>query len=178
MNMIRALILLLSLAIPVIAYSSTTSSLSYDEIKNGRGDEPKRDLTHYTTASGAVVRIGSTLRLSSPSGVGASTVGSASTVYGSNAYAVNYFKFIYNGSMGSTVWKAMLSPDPLLINAPGTMQGVEVRVQRIHLGGTKRKPYVWAECAVVNTREAGNISGIVTVWDLDLALRFGEITAD
>ena len=167
--MIRLLMIVLAIAVPAIAQSATGTSLAYDDIKNGRGSEPKRDLTQYTTSSGDVIGVGAVLRLGSSSGVGASIVSGASV------HASNYFKFIYNGSMGSTIWKAMLVPDPLILNAPGTMQGVDVRVQRVHLGGMKRKPYVWAECEVTNSREAGNISGIVTIWDLDLAIRFGEI---
>ena len=157
------------------AHSSTPNTLTYDDIKNGRGDEVKRDLIEYTAYNGDTIKVGGSVRLMSPSGTGLSTVGATNTVYGSNAYGFQYFKYIYNGAMNSTVWKAMLTVDPSVLNAPGTMSQVDVTVRRVHLGGTQRKPYVWAECTVNNKRDTANLTGTITVWDVDGAIKFNEI---
>lgn len=161
--------LLFVLAFSVSVYASTPHSLSYSDIQDGLGDEARRDITKYTTRDGTIIEIGNVLRLENPTG-------SATTALSYTAVSFSYFKYVFNGTMAASISKAALSPDPSIVNAPGDLTLVEVEVTRIHLGGTNRKPYVWAECELLHKREARNLSGVLTVSDLDAAFRSGEVS--
>ena len=88
---------------------------------------------------------------------------------------------IYNGTYKATIGKTILlalagsTYDPTLYMAPAKLSGADMRVQRIKLAGTKKRPVVWIECELVNSRDKANISGIITIADYDAATRLGEI---
>ena len=164
--------LLFVLAFSTSGYASTPYSLSYSDIQDGLGSEARRDITEYTTRDGTIIKIGNLLRLEKPTGL--ATTAPSYTL--STAVSFSYFKYVFNGTMAASMSKAALSPDPSIVNAPGDLTLVEVQVTRIHLGGTNRKPYVWAECELLHSREARNLSGVVTVSDIDAAFRSGEVS--
>jgi hypothetical protein len=114
-------------------------------------------------------------------GAGASGAGLGAGV--ATAVGSSWYTQVYNGTQAATMGKAVLAglagvPNPALYMAPATLQGTQVKVVRLKLAGTRGKPTVWAECEIVDQKARENRSGLVTVGDLDQALRLGEVTSD
>lgn len=161
--------------------------VSHSQIADGRDGVEKGFLSGYETAYGYTVSVGDTIAVNVPTGsanqlaaLSGSGYGSYAGVTGTTGTSVgqSYFKYIFNGTYAATVTKMLLSGasiDPLLYQAPGTLAGSEMKIIRIKLDGTKKRPVVWMECELVNSREKANFSGVITISDYDLAMRAGEI---
>jgi hypothetical protein len=176
-----------------LALGQDGGTLHHADIADGRPAGLEEGFFHaYETEAGFTLEVGDVLTLSTPLGSSASILavgggGAAGSVGLGLAHgtAVNsaWYKTIYNGTQSATMGKMVLvalgtTPDPALYMAPQSIAGTQVRVQRMKLAGTKKKPIVWAECEFVNTAERKNASGIITVGDVDLALRLGEVASD
>lgn len=163
--------------------------ISYSQIADGRQGIEKGFLSGYETPYGYTVKIGDIIAVNVPSGTAAQGTALSGSAYNSSAMVTatagtsvgkTYFQHIYNGTYAATVAKLALAAladdyDPLFYSAPGTLSGSEMKVIRIKLDGTKKRPVVWMECELVNSREKANLSGIITISDYDLAMRAEEI---
>jgi hypothetical protein len=152
----------------------------HSDIVDGRPDSlPEGFVQAYETGAGFTLEVGDTLTLGQPQGASATAMGNATVA---TAVGRSWYASVYNGTQAATMGKAVLSglsgaPDPALYMAPASLAGAEVRVVRMKLAGTKRKPTVWAECELVEAKSRANSSGIVTVSDIDLALRTQEVSS-
>jgi hypothetical protein len=161
--------------------------LTYGEIADGRGELEEGFVERYEAGDGYPVTVGDVLRLGEPSGssarvsvVGANVSGSATSYGVGVASGSSWYAHIANGTWASTIGKSVLAgiaqmPDPALIMAPASLTGTDVRVVRMKLGGTRKHPVVWMECAFVASRESANASGLLTITDYDTAVRVGEV---
>jgi hypothetical protein len=169
-----------------------TRVLRHADIADGRPVDILEGFYHsYETAHGFTLNVGDRLTLSTPLGSSASitAVGGGGGAYGGGVGVVRgssvgsvYYTTVYNGTQSATMAKAVMlalagNVDPSLYMAPLSLAGAEVQVARMRLGGTKKRPSVWAECELVNSGEKANTSGIITVGDVDVAIRLGEVSS-
>jgi hypothetical protein len=184
--------LLVTLLWTCLAQAQESTVLQYSAIADGRPPSIEEGFyDSYVTAAGFTLDVGDTLTLAVPlgssqqvygvaGGVGAGAVGGGG-MHGS-AVSSGWYTTIYNGKQAATMAKAVLAglsgaPDPAMYMAPQSLAGAEVRVTALKLAGTKRRPYVWAECEFVNTADRENISGFITIGNVDDAVRLGEIVS-
>ena len=174
---------------------SNLPTVRYSDIADGRPDSLEEAyIGAYETQYGYSVKIGDIVAVDRPTG--SSVSGSGSTIgAGSNGLGVavsrvtavqsNWFTTVYNGTYAASVGKmvglgfvsglAGQTLDPALFMAPASLSGAEIRVLRMKLGGTKKRPVVWMECELVSLKDKANSSGIITIADYDDSIRAGEI---
>lgn len=183
---------MITLCLVQLGYAQERPLLRHAEIADGRpADIDEGFLKAYETEHGFTLDLGDRLTLSTPLGSSASITavaggGGAGGVGGGavrgSAIQNVYYKTVYNGTQAATMAKAVTlavsgNVDPALFMAPQSIAGTEVQVVRIKLAGTKKRPVVWAECKFVNESDKKNASGIVTVGDVDEAVRLGEVVS-
>jgi hypothetical protein len=160
--------------------------ISHSQIADGRQGLEKGFLSGYETAYGYTVSVGDVIAVNVPTGSAAQVTALSGSAYSSRVGVTattgtsvgrSYFKFIFNGTYAATVSKMLLlgAADPTLYQAPGTLSGSEMKVIRIKLDGTNKRPVVWMECELINSREKANLSGVITISDYDMAMNAGEI---
>jgi len=98
--------------------------------------------------------------------VGGAATGRNTAVAVSSATSVGsaYFAYIFNGTYKATVGKMLLVGlggvnDPTVYQAPASLSGVDVQVNRIKLGGTKRRPVIWMECGLISSKDKAARAG-------------------
>ncbi|MEE2751872.1 MAG: hypothetical protein VX519_10610 [Myxococcota bacterium] len=186
-------IVILSLVLSANSHAGeqiTNHVVKHADIADGRPSYIQKGfIKSYETQYGYSVSVGDTIAVHVPGGVAANTVavGGGATNNGLGAgvsvattVTNQYFQYVYNGTYGATVAKAILAglggtSDPTIYMAPASLQGAEIQVSKIKLAGTKRKPIIWMECALVSAKDKANFSGVITISDYDAAMRLGEI---
>lgn len=154
--------------------------VKHEDIADGRPDSlPEGFVQSYETGQGFTLDLGDTLTLGAPQGSSATAMGNANVV---TAVGRSWYSMVYNGTQAATMGKAVLMglsgvPDPAMFMAPASLAGSQVRVVRMKLAGTKRKPTIWVECEFIEAKDRENSSGILTVSDIDNALRIGEVSS-
>jgi hypothetical protein len=173
------------------AHAQDGKVLHHADIANGRPSTVEAGFYQsYETEQGFVLDVGDTLTLAkppdtpAPAGAGATIqlAGLRDGATSDSAAGSAWYPDIYNGTQTATMAKAILAGMygtmmPSLYMAPLSLAGTDVRVTRIRLAGTRKRPYVWAECTFVNSSDRKNASGIITIGDVDKALRMGEVTS-
>lgn len=173
------------LLVPALATAQDEAipQLSYDELREGRGEElEKGEVLEYTTRQGQVLVPGTLLEL----GVAGGRASSRAEVALSADFSVGsgvenkFFETVYNGSRGAAVAKAVFfglggNINPGNYMAPASLQGAAIEVDQIELGGPEKRRAVLVTCTVVDSRYAPNKRGIVTIADIDFALANGEV---
>jgi hypothetical protein len=164
--------------------------VSHAEIADGRPSGMQKGfIRSYETHYGYSVSLGDLISVHVPGGIASNTVvvgaGGAGSIMGGGVAAATtvtsqYFQYVYNGTYMATVAKAALAgiggtSDPTIFMAPASLSGSEIRVTRIKLAGTKRRPVIWMECELVNAKDKANLSGVITISDYDSAIRLNEV---
>ena len=173
--MLLAIWLALSTA---LAEDPTIPLVRYSELAEGRPDTLDEGfVTAYETSAGNTISVGDTLVLGTASGSSAHATGNG---FSATAVRSQYFANIYNGTYSASVGKATMAGlsgdvDPSLFMAPASLGGLEVKVQRIKLAGSRKHPVIWMECELVDQAQRANGSGIVTIWDYEVASRLSEV---
>ncbi len=168
--------ILLSVALnTALAQDLSHQLVRHSDIADGRPSDLSKGFTGaYETEFGYTIAVGDLLEVSQPGGYASSTVVTSNNV--ATTVGSGYFQYLYNGTYAATVAKALTgSADPRVYMAPANLSGAEIRVTKIKLAGTRRRPVVWMECDLVNARDKTNLSGTVTIADYDIAARSGEI---
>lgn len=179
-------VLLLAAGAALAAPPDPAATLRHEDIASGRPAHVSRGFYRaYQTSFGFELTVGDRLTLAVPVGASVRTTTSATTPYTSESASVQreHYTTVANGSRAATTVNALMSAldgssDPADYMAPQSIAGAEVVVTRIKLVGSRKHPWVWAECTFVNPAEAANHSGVVTVGDLDEALGKGEVASD
>jgi hypothetical protein len=95
--------------------------------------------------------------------------------------ASGWYTTVYDGGLkASEAVPAMVAVthQPSAFMVPMSRSGTQVEVTTIALGGSKKRPSVWVECAFVDQADRKNGKGVVTIGDVDRALRLGEVTSE
>jgi hypothetical protein len=169
-----------------LAAAPDPATLRHDDIASGRPAHVARGFYGaYETSFGFTVAVGDRLTLAVPLGATVRTTTSSPTPYTSDSASVQreYYTHVANGSRATATLNMIAygidgSLDPADYMAPQSIAGAEVVITRIKLVGSRKHPWVWAECSFVNGAEAANRSGVITVGDLDDALGEGEVASD